>query len=917
MNPATRLRNPYIVGRPIAEPELFFGRESLFEFIHDQLENHQQVILLHGQRRIGKSSVLAQIPNFVGKGEFVFVLFDLQDKAKLPLERVLQNLATKILDRLMDVTELPRDAAGEMLSQIATNNNIFADDFLPRISELLAGKPLVLLLDEFDVLNNYQPDAAVEHFFPHLQELLERYQDLFVIPVIGRQPEDLDKLLHLFRRAPNQRIGLLDRTSATRLIVEPVKGILTYEPDAIQAILALTSGHPYFTQVMCAAVFNRARAEEREVVTAEDVRDAVDDAIELGEGGLAWFRDGLHISDRVFFYAVAESQVQDSDPVTLLESHGVAMTESLRMAGDRLVSGGYIQEVDRTEIPRYRVEVELVRRWLVQRYPLRRGIEELEEVDLEAKRLYEEATQARQHGTPDRAIPLYESVLSANPNHFSAMFDLAEAYLEEYQIDRAVELFDRAYLVNPLKAKEHRDRALQLQQYQLRFAELLTQGSYSPAIAAHKSMSLRQELGLDLADAARIEHQVTQQIESQRESLRSLYREAVERFASRGSKISPVGRRVLEKQREELGLSPEEAKAIEREILKTDRDYQLREYEQAFREAIQYEYPLSGELREDLLELQRVLGLAAEDVAEIESRIETKQAAIAGREILDNIHEGLPKIQIVTFDIVNVDSQGKIVRREMGNAKSFFEDLGNGVSLHMMSIPGGEFLMGAPRAEAGSQEQDSERPQHRVQIDPFWMGKFPVTQAQYQAIVGKNPSHFKGENRPVESISWNDAVAFCEKLSQRTGREYRLPSEAEWEYACRAGTTTPFHFGETISPEIANYNANHSYGKAPKGIYRQETTVVGSFQVANAFGMYDMHGNVWERCADTWKANYQGAPIDGSAWIEPNRTSHSLRGGSWNYYPGFCRSAYRVNDYAGYCSYDIGFRVVCSARELL
>jgi formylglycine-generating enzyme required for sulfatase activity len=896
MNLATQRRNPYIVGRPIAEPEMFFGRESLFAFIQDQLENRQQVILLHGQRRVGKSSVLAQIPNFVGKDEFVFVTFDLQDKARLPLGQVLQNLATKILDRLKDWYEPLKEGLDEMVSQIPDNSDIFANQFLPLVSNLIANKSLVLLLDEFDVLNNYNPDAAFAHFFPYLQALLERHRDLFIIPVIGRQPEDLDNLLGLFRSAPNQRIGLLDETSATRLIVEPVKGILTYEPDAIKAILSLTAGHPYFTQVMCAAVFNHAREEEREVVTAEDIHHAVDQAIELGGGGLAWFRDGLHISDRVFFYAVAEAQAQDSDPVTLLESHGVVMTEALRLAGDRLVAGGFIRE---TENSRHKVEVELVRRWLVERYPLHRGLEELAEVDTEAIEFYKHATYVRHHGELHDSISLYEHVLSANPNHFKALFDLAEVCLEEKQIDKAVELFSRAHKVNPNKVKEYRDRALQLQKYQIQFVRFLEQDSYSPTVTMYKSQSLRHELGLELEDVTAIEQQVTQQIESQREVLRTSYREAVERLASRG-KISPVGRRVLDKQRDELGLSPEEAKAIEREILKSDRADKLREYQQAFREAIQYEYPLSDELRDDLLELQQVLGLTEADVvAEIEAQLETRQNEIFGegnsRGFKINgddkgIHE-LPKQAIVTFEFVTVNARGKIVQRESRSAEFLNEDLGNGINLQMMSIPSGEFMMGAPEIEEGS--RNSERPQHRVRIAPFWMGKFPVTQAQYQAVMGNNPSYFKGEHRPVERVSWNDAVKFCQKLSQQTGRQYRLPSEAEWEYACRAGTTTPFHFGETITPEIVNYDGNYPYGKAPKGIYRQETTVVGSFQVANAFGLYDMHGNIWEWCADTWHDNYEGAPTDGSAWIELNRTLHALRGGSWVNLDIYCRSTNR------------------------
>ena len=153
------------------------------------------------------------------------------------------------------------------------------------------------------------------------------------------------------------------------------------------------------------------------------------------------------------------------------------------------------------------------------------------------------------------------------------------------------------------------------------------------------------------------------------------------------------------------------------------------------------------------------------------------------------------------------------------------------------------------------------------------MGKYPVTQAQWRFVAAQlpqvnreleiDPSRFKGDNLPVETISWLDAEEFCQRLSHHTGRLYRLPSEAEWEYACRAGTTTPFHFGETISPEFANYNGEYTYGNGEKGVYRKQTTPVGSFQVANPFGLYDIHGNVWEWCADDWHKNYQGAPSDG------------------------------------------------------
>ncbi len=181
--------------------------------------------------------------------------------------------------------------------------------------------------------------------------------------------------------------------------------------------------------------------------------------------------------------------------------------------------------------------------------------------------------------------------------------------------------------------------------------------------------------------------------------------------------------------------------------------------------------------------------------------------------------------------------------------------------------------------------------------------------------IKSNPSHFKGKNLPVEQVSWYDVMEFCDRLSQYTGRPYRLPSEAEWEYAARAGTTTPFHFGETITSELANYDANYTYGAGTKGIFRQKTTPVGSFGVANAFGLYDMHGNVWEWCADHWHGDYEGTPEDGSHWIENDNDNQGrlLRAGSWGDNPPYCRSACRLYNGAGDRDYVIGFRVVCAA----
>ena len=249
----------------------------------------------------------------------------------------------------------------------------------------------------------------------------------------------------------------------------------------------------------------------------------------------------------------------------------------------------------------------------------------------------------------------------------------------------------------------------------------------------------------------------------------------------------------------------------------------------------------------------------------------------------------------------------------------------SGFKLEMVAIPGGTFTMGSPPDEP--KREDGEGPQHEVTVQSFFMGCYPITQSQWRFVAGleqinrglkPDPSRFKGNDRPVEQVSWYEVVEFCDRLSNHTGRDYRLPTEAEWEYACRAGTTTPFHFGETISPELANYNAKSTYADGPIGKSQQKTTPIDHFGIANAFGLCDMHGNVWEWCQDHWYDNYEGAPTDGSAWVEGGDSKRRiLRGGSWFSDPRLCRSAYRYFDGPGNRDDGIGFRVVCSAPRTL
>jgi formylglycine-generating enzyme required for sulfatase activity len=232
----------------------------------------------------------------------------------------------------------------------------------------------------------------------------------------------------------------------------------------------------------------------------------------------------------------------------------------------------------------------------------------------------------------------------------------------------------------------------------------------------------------------------------------------------------------------------------------------------------------------------------------------------------------------------------------------FTEQLPDGVELEMVGLPGGTFLMGSPETDPDA--SDNEFPQHEVEVRSFAIGKYPVTQDQWQAVMGDNPSYFSSDPKnPVEQVTWDDCQKFCRELYQLTNKNYRLPSEAEWEYACRAGTTTRYFFGNDAAQlgDYAWYDDNSEDKTHPVGLKKP-----------NPWGLYDMHGNVWEWCEDGWHRSYQGAPVNGSAWTDNQGLSGRcvLRGGSWLLRAGNCRSARRSPNNVLNKDFSRGFRLI-------
>jgi formylglycine-generating enzyme required for sulfatase activity len=336
--------------------------------------------------------------------------------------------------------------------------------------------------------------------------------------------------------------------------------------------------------------------------------------------------------------------------------------------------------------------------------------------------------------------------------------------------------------------------------------------------------------------------------------------EVIKRLKEGNGQLSVVAKQLLEQERIRLALSVADAKEMYDYAIAQVRDYETRrrEYEDLLIKVVQEQFPFDQKTEAQLEEYRNSLGLKAEDVAKIEERVKYEHRP-KKQPTPPPQPEKFLGIPVVSFEFETAKliskpgilglGKGWEIQRSRKKARLFIEDLGNGVILEMVAIPGGTFMMGSPENEEGISSDES--PQHQVNVPPFFMGKYPVTQKQWQAVAAlekvkidleSDPSRFKGDNLPVECVSWDDAQEFCARLSQLTNKTYRLPSEAEWEYACRGGTTTPFYFGKTISTDLANYNGKYTYGNGVKGEYREKSTDVGIFP-ANPCGLYDMYGN--------------------------------------------------------------------------
>ncbi|MFN4841735.1 MAG: ABC transporter substrate-binding protein [Dolichospermum sp.] len=370
-------RNPYIIGRPIGYRESLFGRESIFKLVQENLQQSQQLLLLYGQRRIGKSSIILSIPQQLAEvNEFVFVTSDLSFYSQQPWSSILAALGQAIVDNL----ELETSISPPTTTELELEINIFERQFLPQVYQQLENKNLVLLLDEFDALISQDLESSAieltKKIFRRLSDITKRNNKLFIVISIGEHLASTLNILKIFEDVPKIEIGLLDKDSTKELITKPAQGVLEYEEEAIKAIFNLSAGHPYCTQIICFAIFSRAREQNSFKITSADVEKIVDTAIEIGEAGLSWFWAVFSIPEQVVFSAIAQAQETGKNYLKLLEIQKIdAKNQLINQARKQLIDNGFLDATGE------KIKVELVRRWIIKRYPLQDQIGQFREFE--------------------------------------------------------------------------------------------------------------------------------------------------------------------------------------------------------------------------------------------------------------------------------------------------------------------------------------------------------------------------------------------------------------------------------------------------------------------------------------------------------------------------------------------------------
>jgi formylglycine-generating enzyme required for sulfatase activity/tetratricopeptide (TPR) repeat protein len=965
--------NPYVAGNPVGGEEAFVGRaDVLAETLRMLRQPSASALVLYGQRRIGKTSVLLELAARLPlSGPYLPIYFDLQDKAALPLSRVLGQLADEVRDRVPGLDDEDDDGA--------LTPNEFRDRFLTTALERLAtDSSLVFLFDEFDVLDNPSDAAAGADLFPFLRDLMsfqpERMSFVFVI---GRRTEDLSNLtLSLFKAMRTVHVSLMEPDDVDKLVrLSERNETLRWSKEAVDDVCNLAGGHPYLTQQLCQEIWENAEENDESIeVVSADVMDAVESTLRSATGALEWLWGGQGPAERVVAAVLAET---GPEPIAEDEIHRRLQESGVRiLIGELRDAPRVLQEWDIIAPVEgaFRFRVELLRRWIAGHKPIDRVREEMDRVQPVADSLFQAAYGFYQGDDFDQAVPLLRQVTSLNPNHIRGQELLAEILLAQGQRTEARGLLETLYEFQPAVARPRLVQVLLLEAQDVDGAEektslyerVLRLDPNQPEARSFLLQIRRQELARkceklgELEEAHRFQDALTlgQQIHHEYPDI-ELGLPDLETLRGKTQMEDAYQLAVAALEADDRTR----ARELFVEIVALQADY--REATQFLHEAVHGEAPgrarpeLSGAVSPSFskptlqakvamvvlipLSLWVVaLSIEFEKPGAGKNPSESPLPSQSAEEVPlnndfreDSLAESSPSPPPQTLP-TPVAAPPQSTKPKLPKPGELKED--SKVGMRFRYIPPGEFRMGSPMDEI---DRDEDEIPHGVTLTRgFWMGETEVTQGQWQRFMDNNPSSFAscGLDCPVEMVSWFDAVAFANRLSKEAELElcydfdecqgtpgeegytctaapskgvdckgYRLPTEAEWEFAARAGTTTPFWAGENLTTDQANYDGDHPYAANPKGANHQKTVKVRSFK-ANPWSLHDVHGNVYEWVAD-WKGTYsKNAVTDPSG---PEKGLYRVfRGGSWSHYARYCRAANRNRIDPGIRYNAVGFRLV-------
>ncbi len=954
--------NPYVAGNPVGNGPAFVGRADILREVTRVLRRPQEnAVVLYGQRRIGKTSVLLQLKMELAEQEgYQPVYFDLQDKTAWPLERVVAELAKTIADTLHQ----PAPKLGKH------PENAFQEKWLPRVLKDLPAS-LVLLFDEFDVLADPQTTQAGSSFFPYVRKLLHvDTQRLNFVFVIGRNISDLANIaLSLFKGILSLRVSLLKHEDTTALArLSEANNTLKWSDEAAERVWQYTHGHAYFTQQLCSHVWERAYDDEPEEVpeaAPEMVEAAISDALDAGRNTLEWLWDGLPPAERVVASALAEAgnkPISESELETLLHESGVRVViRELQNAPHLLQEWDLLEPADGG----YRFRVELLRRWIVDNKPLRRVQEELDRIEPVAENLFQAAWGLYQGGTLDAALGLLRQAIGLNPNHVKANQLLADIFLAQGQAEEARELLERLYAYQPGAARSRLVQALlelagqaeeenrQLMLYtkvleldahqteakskateietRIRQRELDGQLQVLEQTEKEKRYQAALELAQSLAKKFAGLHDWTVDLErlQHKTRLAALYKNALRALREKKLEKAQTGLA------EVAGLEPsyeETTRYLHLAVTGVDISevqQALLYAEQECNKAKKASHTIKQKAKQALLRTRQERDKAKEELDKVKkashiTEQKVKQALHHAEQERDKDREELRKIKEIYTQpnksgdkarqsfwhrAMQPNKSGNKVKQTPqipldGKRKSFRDPLKNsGEGPEMVWLPAGSFMMGDEHSNK------NEKPVYEVVVGSFAMGRYPVTFTEYdrfaEASGRKKPGDngWGRQNRPVINVSWYDAVAYTEWLTKQTGRTYRLPTEAEWEYAARAGTKTRYWWGDEIGKNRAVCSGCGSKWDA------KQTAPVGYF-APNPFGLYDTAGNVWEWTCSEYTEKYSGKEPKFIGKLSANQCLLSMRGGSWNTASWNLRAASRYRDRPDNWNFNLSFRLV-------